>query len=139
MAALLSLVAKGWDTAVCVAEAEKRLNLEAMTDSCILSDERLLISSTLLLPRVRTKVRVAFEISAALASGLAEGEGEGQGLELTTTVQPSVKVVYGEPYHEKKMTEFVSKEIGDGFEGWEGAVRELRERLIARGVKGVGK
>ena len=133
MAALLGVVAKGWDTAVLVAEAEKRLNLEAMTDSRILSDERLLISSTLLLPKVRTKVRVAFEISAGLA---AEEE---DGLELTTTVQPSVKVVYGEPYHEKKMTEFVAKEIGAGFEGWEGVVRELRERLIARGVKGVGK
>lgn len=132
VADLLSLVAKGWDTATLVADAEKRLNMEAMTDSRIVSDERLTISSTLLLPKVRTKVRVCFEIAAAV------GE-EGEGLELSTAVEPSVTVVYGEQYHEKNMTDFVAKEIGGGFEGWEGVVRELRARLIARGAKGVKK
>lgn len=130
---LLNLVANGWTTALEISAAEKRLNMEAMTESRIVSDERLTISSTLLLPKVRTKVRVSFVIAAAV--GEAEGE---ETLELSTTVEPSVKVVYGEQYHEKKMTEFVAKEIGDGFEGWEGVVRELREKLIARGPKGVG-
>jgi kinetochore protein Spc7/SPC105 len=132
VAELLGLVAKGWDTAILIADAERRLNLEAMTESRIVSDERLTISSTLLLPKVRTKVRVAFEISAAM------GE-ESEGLEVATTVEPSVTVVYGEQYHEKKMTEFIATETGGGFEGWEGAVRELRERLIARGAKGMKK
>lgn len=132
MVDLLNLVSNGWDTATAVAAAEKRLNMEAMTESRIVSDERLTISSTLLLPKVRTKVRVSFVIAAAV--GEAEGEGT---LELSTTVEPSVKVVYGEQYHEKKMTEFVAKEIGEGFEGWEGVVRELREKLIARGAKGM--
>ena len=140
--ALLGLVARGWDVATAIVDAEKRLGLEAMTEARIVSDEKLTISSTLLLPKVRTKVRVAFHITAAVAglsSGSAEDGEEGEPLELTTTVEPNVEVVYGEPYHEKKMSEFVAKEIGGGLEGWEGAVRELRERLIARGAKGVGK
>lgn len=132
VADLLSLVSKGWDTAVLIAGAEKRLDMEAMTEAQIVSDERLAISSTLLLPKVRTKVRVSFDIAAAV------GE-EGDGLELSTTVEPSVKVVYGEQYHEKNMTDFVAKEIDGGFEGWDGAVRELREKLIAKGPKGMRK
>ena len=102
-----------------------------MTDSRIVSDERLSISSTLLLPKVRTKVRVSFDIAAAV--------GESETMELSTTIEPSVKVVYGEQYNEKKMTEFVEKETTGSFESWDGAVRELRERLIARGAKGVKK
>lgn len=132
VADLLSLVGKGWETALLISAAEKRLNMEAMTESRIVSDERLTIASTLLLPKVRTKVRVAFDIAAAV------GE-DGDGLELHTTVEPSVNVVYGEQYHEKKMSEFISKEVDGGFEGWEGAVRELREKLIARGAKGMKK
>ena len=132
VADLLSLVAKVWDTAKLIADSENGLNLEAMTESRIVSDERLAISSTLLLPKVRTKVRVTFDIGAAVAE-------EVESLELSTTVEPSVNVVYGEQYHEKNMTEFVAKEIGDGFEGWDGVVRELRERLIERGAKGEKK
>ena len=124
----MSLVSNGWETALSVSEAERRLNLEAMTTSRIVSDERIAISSTLLLPKVRTKVCVSFDIAAAV--------GEGDGMELSTTVEPSVKVVYGEQYNEKTMTEFVENAVGGEFEGWEGAVRELRERLIARGAKG---
>jgi kinetochore protein Spc7/SPC105 len=132
VADLLNLVAKGWDTALQLYTAEKCLNMEAMTESRIVSDERLTISSTILLPKVRTKVRVSFDIAAAVG-------GDGDGLELSTSVEPSVRVVYGEQYHEKNMSDFVGKEIGSGFEGWESAVRELREKLIVKGAKGVRK
>ena len=103
-----------------------------MTESRIVSDERLTMSSTILLPKVRTKVRVSFDVAAAVGD-------DGDGLELSTSVEPSVQVVYGEQYHEKNMSDFVGKEIGGGFEGWEGAVRELREKLIVKGAKGVRK
>lgn len=99
-----------------------------------MSDERLCVASTLLLVKARSKVRVAFEVSAAVG-----GAGKDGGLALSTTVEPRVETVYGEAYNEKKMTEFVAKEVGGGFEGWEGVVRELREKLVARGVKGVRK
>ena len=131
VADLLSLVNNGWETALSVAEAERRLNLEAMTESRIVSDERLAISSTILLPKVRSKVRVAFEVTAAV--------GEAEGMKLSTSVEPRVKVVYGEPYNEGKMTEFVAKEVGSSLEGWSEVVRELRGRLVARGAKGEKK
>ena len=129
---LLHLVSNGWETAQSVAEAERRLNIEGMTEARIISDESLSISSLLLLPQARTKVRVTLDVSAAV------GAGDEDGLELSTTVSSAVKVVYGESYNEKKMSDFVAKEIGDGFEGWDGVVRDLRERLIARGSKSGG-
>ena len=128
VADLLGLVSNGWDTATSVAEAERRLDLEVMTDARIVSDERLAIVSTILLPKVKTKVRVAFEVVAAV--------GIGESMELSTTVEPFVKVVYGEPYNETKMTEFVQAEIGDSLDGWSAVVRQLRGKLVARGAKG---
>lgn len=130
---LLHLVSRGWDTAQSVAEAERRLAIEGMTEARIVSDESMSMSALILLPKVRTKVRVAFDISAAV------GAGEEGTLELSTTVSSAVKVAYGEPYNEKKMSDFVAKEIGDGFEGWASVVRDLRERLVARGSKKDGK
>ena len=81
---------------------------------------------------MRTKVRVSFDVAAAVSD-------EGEGLELSTSVAPGVRVVYGEQYHEKNMSDFVGKEIGGGFEGWDAAVRELREKVIVKGAKGVRK
>ena len=130
----MGLVSNGWDTTLSIAESERQLNLEAMTEARIVSDERLCIASTILILTARSKVRVSFDITTAVSGG-KEG-----GLALSTTLEPRVEAVYGEPYHEKKMTEFVGKEIGPGSEkGWGVAVRELREKLIARGVKGVRK
>lgn len=130
---LLTLVSNGWETALAVAEAERRLNLEVPTESRIVSDEKLAITSSILLPRVRSKVRVTFEVEASVVGAGGEDDGE---MEVRTSVVPSVKVVYGEGYNEKKMGEFVAKGIAEGFEGWDATVRELREKLIARGPKG---
>ncbi|KAK5171748.1 uncharacterized protein LTR77_003384 [Saxophila tyrrhenica] len=126
---LLKLVSNGWDAACEVAEAERRVGLGALTEAKILSDERMCVVSTILLPKVRSKVRITFEVSAAVG-------GDQDGLALSTTVEPHVEVVYGEKYNEKKMTEFVAKAIESRLEGWDGVVRSLRERLIARGAKG---
>ena len=132
VASLLSLVSNGWDTALSVAESERRLHLHCPTQARIISDERMAICSSILLPAVRTKVRVTFEIGASVAE-------DGDEMELGVSVEPGVEVVYGELYDEKKMTEFVGNEMGSDFDGWEGAVAALRERLIARGAKGVKK
>lgn len=125
---LLGLVSSGWDTALEIQEAERRLNLEGPTEARIVSDERLAISASILLTKVRTKVRVNFEVVAAV------GEGE-----LSTSIEAGAGLVYGEEFNEKKMTEFVEKEISEGFEGWDTAVRQLREKLVVRGAKGLKK
>lgn len=129
VADLLNLVSNGWSTAISVAEAERKLSIESMADSRIVSDERLAIESTLLLPKVRTKVRVAFEILAAV----------GEGLQLSTTTEARAWVVYGEQYNEENMTKFVRERVERVAEGWSGAVREIREKLVVTGKKGFRK
>lgn len=79
---LLRLVSSGWETALRVAESERRLSLETLTTTRIVSDERVVVEGDVLLPRVRTKVRVGFEVGAAVSSGVYE-EGKGA-LELGT-------------------------------------------------------
>jgi len=129
VADLLGLVSNGWDTAQSVAEAERRLSIESMTDARIVSDERLAIECTVLLPKVRTKFRVAFELLAAV----------GEGMEISSTTEARAWVVYGEKYNEDVMTKFVTDRISDVADGWSDAVREMREKLVAKGAKGMRK
>jgi kinetochore protein Spc7/SPC105 len=124
---LLHLISTGWGTALTVAESERRLNIECPTESRIISDERLAIESTLLLPKVRTKIRTCFEIFANVT----------EALEMDTNVNVATKVVYGEPYDEKKMTGAVGKVVGGGLEGWAEALRDLKGRLVKQGGKGM--
>ncbi|KAF2717154.1 Spc7-domain-containing protein [Polychaeton citri CBS 116435] len=121
---MLSFVSSGWDTALEVAEAERRLSLEGMADARIVSDEHLSISSLILLPKVKTKVKVAFDLVA----------NTGESKDLSTSVQSTASVVYGEAYDGKKLTDFVIERI-DGFQHWDDAIRELREKLVAQGPK----
>lgn len=125
----LSLASDGWDTALGVAESERRLNLEALASSRILSDEQLAIEADVLLVKVKTKVRASFVLRA----------GVGPDMKLSVRADSTVAVVYGEQYNEKNMTEFVKNVAGDGVEGWDLAVRGMREKLIARGAKGARK
>ncbi|KAK5126576.1 hypothetical protein LTR85_009510 [Meristemomyces frigidus] len=129
VADLLGLVSNGWDTALSVAESERRLSIESMTDARIVSDERLAIESTVLLPKVRTKVRVTFELLAAV----------GEGMELSTTTQARASVIYGEKYIEDNMTKFVKERMSGVANGWSDAVRGMREKLVAKGAKGMRK
>ncbi|KAH9822923.1 Spc7 kinetochore protein [Teratosphaeria destructans] len=124
---LLRLVSRGWDTALQVAETERRLNLECMTESRIVSDERLAMECHVLLRKVRTKVRVAFELEAKVG-----GDGA---LELQTQSQVDVKVVYGRQYDEAKMKESLGK-LGAG-SGWAEGVREMRVGLVAQRTNGL--
>lgn len=123
---LLTLVSSGWDTALEVAEAERRMSLQHPTEARIVSDERLAISSLVLLPKVRTKVAAGFEVAVTI----------GESLVLSCSAEPSARVIYGEKYKEDKMRQFVQERTGDGVAGWDGAVAELRERLIIRGARG---
>ncbi len=126
---LLNLVSVGWDTALSVAEAERRLNIETLIFSRIVSDECLTIEAIILLPAVRSKVLVTFELQAAV----------GEGVVMTVTTVANVKVVYGEQYNDGKMTKFLNERIAGVAEGWAGSVRELKRKLVAAGAKGFRK
>lgn len=132
ISSLLGLVSNGWDTASSIAEAERRLNLETLTDSRIVSDEQLAVEANVLLPKVKTKVRATFDVSARLVE-------DGDEMRMECVCAPRVLVVYGEQYNERNMGEYLRGLVGDGFEGWDAAVRGMREKLIARGAKGTRK
>ncbi|KAM0717094.1 hypothetical protein Q7P37_006946 [Cladosporium fusiforme] len=124
VSSLLHFVSSGWNTALSVAESERRLAIEGLTDTRIVSDERLSITSLLLMPKTRTKVRISFDILASI----------GEGLDLSESVEVDVRVVYGESLNEKKMREVLQGSVGGGIEGWEGAVREVKDLLLSKGA-----
>lgn len=124
VSSLLRFVSSGWDTALSVAESERRLAIEGLTDTRIVSDERLSVSSFILLPKLRTKVRVSFDVLAAIGEELA----------LSESVEVDAKVEYGEALNEKKLREVLQGSVGGGVEGWDGAVREVRQLLLSKGA-----
>lgn len=128
---LVDFVSKGWDTASRVAEQTRRLKLEHMVSTSILSDEQLSVEVDVLLPKVETKVRISLQLTSTL-SGPEEGK-----VEMKNEMNVAAKVVYGEAYNEKNMSEFVGKRVRAAeFEGWDEVIRDLRARLVATGRKG---
>lgn len=125
IADMLRLVSSGWDMALAVAESERRLSIEGPADARILGDDRLSFAASVLLPGVRTKICATFALTISI----------GEALLLDASVEADVKVVYGEPYNEKNMTEFLKGRVDNGIVGWAAAVRELREKLVATGPK----
>ncbi|KAK5170827.1 hypothetical protein LTR04_003085 [Oleoguttula sp. CCFEE 6159] len=125
---LLDFISGGWTTALSISGAVERLNRQFVTDTSILSDERLVVKAMMLLPMLQTKVSVSFEIGAAVGGGK-------RGAVVETNVKADVRVVYGEKYDEGKMTEFLGKKLSGSVEGWVEGVAELRGKLIARGKK----
>nr|POF02510.1 kinetochore protein spc7 [Quercus suber] len=128
---LLNLVSGGWDTALSVAEAERSLQLVCPTNAHIISDERLAIESCILLPAVRTKIRVAFELQTSVGSN---GDDEAAGLQLSLTIEPSTTLVYGQTYNEAKMSKTIMDGI-DNVQGWGNAVKDLKDQLIIHGAR----
>ena len=125
VSSLLHFVSSGWTTALAVAESERRLAIEGLTETRIVSDERLSIASLILLPKTRTKVRVSFEILAAIGESLA----------LSESVEVDVRVVYGETLNEKKMKEVLQDNVSGSVDGWESAVREVKAMLLSKSAK----
>ncbi|KAF2192308.1 Spc7-domain-containing protein [Zopfia rhizophila CBS 207.26] len=131
IAELLALVKNGWATARAVAEGVRWLKHNYITEEFILSDERMAISSNMLLPTLQTKVKVTFDIGVSLST---------QGVE--TQVGAKAELVYGEKYSEDKMGHFLRDFCGSELKDvkdmaiWAEAVMDLAGRLKATGRKG---
>ncbi|KAI9773486.1 MAG: hypothetical protein M1835_006154 [Candelina submexicana] len=129
---LLTFISESWGKACTVAENIRLLGLSHMTDAAILSDEVLTAKSTLLLPALKSKVEISFDISI---SSLAT--------DLSVSIAPHTRVVYGERFNEQKMQEFLASHINERTRGedenasgnWAKAVLELRGKLLAKGKK----
>ncbi|KAI9662654.1 MAG: hypothetical protein M1831_002697 [Alyxoria varia] len=145
---LLRLVKEGWKCALRVEEEVSKLEMRVgATDASILGDERLGVESTVLLPKVETKVAVGFECTVSVdLSHCMNGEGgdRSQGPLVDLGVAPRAKVVYGQEYREDRMGDFLRTRVDERMSAcgganagkWADAVVELRSRLIARGRKG---
>jgi kinetochore protein Spc7/SPC105 len=125
------LVKNGWATALAVAEGARWLNHNFITEESILSDERMALSATMLLPTLQTKIKCTFEISVTLSPTGVE-----------THVEPSAELVYGEKYKVEKMTHFLKDFCGEKVRTekdmavWADGVLDLAQRLKATGRKG---
>lgn len=133
---LLGLVSSGWDIATQVAESERRLGIETLTTSRIVGDERLDIIADVLLPKVKTKIRASFALTASIRTKDGSGSGD---LFMNVMIEPKVTVVYGELYDEKNMSKYLAGLTKSEGEGWNEAVRSMKEKLIAKGEKGQRK
>lgn len=128
---VLSLVKNGWAAALAVSEGVRWLEHSHGTEESILSDERMAISSNIVLPSLQTKVKVTFEIGVSVGVNGVESE-----------VDVKAELVYGEMYSEEKMTaflrDFCGKQVkeGEDMTVWADGVSDLFSRLKATGKKG---
>lgn len=125
---LLGLVSDNWEKSCTIAEEVSVLSTSFITEPMIHSDEMMTVRSMLLLRDMRTRIEIGFEVTV---------KSQAKTSELGVTVRPSATVVYGEALKEKKMVEFLEQKIGGKSDSgsWAKSVRELKERLIARGRK----
>ena len=97
-----------------------------------MSDEVMAVRSFILLNAMKTKVEIVFEVKVRSGDGVAS---------LNVGVKSNAKVCYGEELKEKAMGEFLESKItrkGKRTKGrgvWAKAMRDLEERLVARGKK----
>jgi len=123
---LLGFISTGWSSALSVVNEIRQLDISYVTTCSILSDERLEVKAMMLLPGLKTKVQIAFEVSA-----MAEAKG------IKCRITPKVEVAYGEPFKSNKMADFlkerVVKDVGGG--SWARAVDDLKGKLLAQGKK----
>ncbi|KAJ4286455.1 hypothetical protein N0V90_013155 [Kalmusia sp. IMI 367209] len=128
---LLTLVKNGWTTALAVAEGVRWLEQNYITEESILSDERMAVSSNMLLHTLQTKIKVTYEIGVSLSS---------KGVE--TEVSAKADLIYGEKYKAEKMGAFLENFCGvkvkeeKSMSIWADAVLDLEERLRVTGRKG---
>ncbi|KAF2110026.1 Spc7 kinetochore protein-domain-containing protein [Lophiotrema nucula] len=131
IAELLTLVKSAWSTALAVAEGVRWLECNFITDEFILSDERMAISTNMLLPALQTKVRVTFELGVNISSDGVDAQ-----------VEAKADLVYGEKYSEDKMAAFLRDFCGNQVKEakdmaiWADAVLDLAGRLRTTGRKG---
>ncbi|KAL1613108.1 hypothetical protein SLS60_001340 [Paraconiothyrium brasiliense] len=128
---LLDVIKNGWATASAVAEGVRWLQHSYITDESILSDERMAVSSNMLLPALQTKVKVTFEVGVNLAS-----------VGVDTEVVAKAELVYGEKFKTERMGAYLEHICGTKVKQesemsiWADACLELVEKLKATGRKG---
>ncbi|KAI9783011.1 MAG: hypothetical protein M1816_001625 [Peltula sp. TS41687] len=119
IAKLLTFVNESWGKAGVLAEEYRLLNLHFPTEVRRSPEDGLTIKSTLLLPSLRTKLQLAFEVSLF-----------GEESPDVVRVSPRVAIVYGEYLDPSKMQEFLARRVGKSLCA---SVKDLCGTLSTRG------
>lgn len=129
--ALLYAASTAWTKATAVSADICLLRIRCPTEITKTSDDSILVTSTLLIRPLATKVELGFHLTSRSAKGGIDVE-----------VSPQATVVYGERFNEPKMKEFLLSRVGERVlvargdkVSWSDAVTELGEKLLARGKK----
>ncbi|KAJ0108908.1 hypothetical protein J7T55_005451 [Diaporthe amygdali] len=101
VSSMLSQVSRAWDRANALATQVYQLNLAFPTSAARASDSAIIITSSLLLAPLQTKVEVSLGIQSLVGV---------EGLEFIVSAQATI--VYGEQFNAGKMAEFLSSRIG---------------------------
>jgi kinetochore protein Spc7/SPC105 len=125
---ILRIVAAGWDKARFVSSQVSRINISFPTKVTQTSDSSVMVTSSLLLAPLETRVEVTLNLQA-----MTESES------VAISLAPQAHVVYGEHFNVTKVGEFMASRLGDavceGKEAWSDILVELQQKLIARGRK----
>ncbi|KAJ9151921.1 Kinetochore protein spc7 [Pleurostoma richardsiae] len=129
---MLGVVRAAWDKANAVTNHVRFLNLTYPTQVNKTSDSSIAIRSSLLMAPLATKIEVVLSLQS-----LESADG------VDVAVVPHAAVIYGEHFNAPKMTEFLSKRLGNRVfskeekqtESWGDVVAELHATLLARGKK----
>ncbi|RDL31195.1 Uncharacterized protein BP5553_09984 [Venustampulla echinocandica] len=129
---LLKAVSISWNKAATVVDDILLLNVSCPTHISKVSDNSVMIKSSLLIVPLTTKVELAVQLTS-------QSREEG----IVVEMAPSATIVYGERFNEPKMGEFLLNRCGNVVEekgrstkvSWGNAIAELGEKLLARGRK----
>lgn len=116
---VLATVSRSWDEAKAATRRMRLLAAVCPTVVVRTSDSSMAVRASLLLVPLRTKVDVVIDLHARL--------GGTQGLEVGAAARAAV--VYGEPFNEAALTEFVASRMLSGVE-WCDVVLGLQKKLL---------
>lgn len=125
---ILDHVGSAWDRAVILQAQIRALRSEMPTEVIRTSDSSIVVSSTMLLKQIETKVKLKWRVAAQSAQ---------EGLKID--IGPKISVVYGTGFNQDKLVDFMSKKLEesdmDARRSWVDAALELEQKLLARGRK----
>jgi len=123
---LLTFISSTWSEASSLCSEIAHLDTAAITHCEILNDQRLAVRTMLLVPTASARVNLTFEVGAVVS-----------GMKVAVKLTTKAASVYGQHYRDERLRDFLKTRIGENMAGgagnWVGAVRELRQKLIAQG------
>ncbi|PKS09851.1 hypothetical protein jhhlp_004474 [Lomentospora prolificans] len=131
ISSMLHTVRVAWDTATAIIDNINLINITFPTKVNKVSDTSIEVVSSLLVAEMETKVEVALSLTGAVTP---------EGVHLT--IEPRVKLVYGESFNVGKIKDYLASRISRSSEAekgdkelWSNVFVSLYGRLLARGRK----